>query len=290
MVSESLASRQWQVAAPMFPEETAAVDSDCLRGKRTSIAGFSSPSPLRYPGGKTKAFRTIRQFIPDGLDELCSPFAGGASIEIMLANEGTRVHASDAFQPLVNFWQCALNSPVRLADNASLYNPLPKERFYELQRTYNELEGGFNKAVVFYVLNRASFSGTTLSGGMSPGHPRFTKSAIERLRQFRCPGMLVLLRDYRDALCEHPGTFLYLDPPYEIDQRLYGERGNHHDGFGHEQLAEVLRERQGWVMSYNDSPEIRKRYDFARIVKVDWTYGMSAKGNRNGKEVLIIRE
>lgn len=287
MVSESLKSRPWQVTAPLLTDEAEA--SSPLRGERISVA-FTSPSPLRYPGGKTKAFRTIRQFIPDGLDELCSPFAGGASIEILIANEGTRVHASDAFHPLVNFWQCALNSPARLAEYVSLYNPLPKEQFYELQRTYNDLEGGFDKAVVFYVLNRASFSGTTLSGGMSPGHPRFTKSAIERLRQFRCPNLSVHLLDYQDALREHRSAFLYLDPPYEIDQRLYGERGNHHDGFGHEELAEVLRERRGWVMSYNDSPEIRKRYDFAKIVKVDWTHGMSAKGNRNGKEVLVIRE
>lgn len=289
MVSESLKSRHWQVTAQLLTDEADAVAGSTRRGKRIPVA-FTSPSPLRYPGGKTKAFRTIRQFIPDGLDELCSPFAGGASIEILLANEGTRVHASDAFHPLVNFWQCALNNPTRLAKDVSFYNPLPKERFYELQRTYNDLEGGFNKAVVFYVLNRASFSGTTLSGGMSPGHPRFTKSAIERLRRFRCPNLSVHLRDYRDALREHPSAFLYLDPPYEIDQRLYGERGNHHDGFGHEELAEVLRERKGWVMSYNDSPEIRKRYDFAQIVKVDWTHGMSAKGNRNGKEVLVIRE
>ena len=41
-------------------------------------------SLLRYPGGKTRAVKQIQQYIPKGIDKLCSPFFGGGSLEIAL--------------------------------------------------------------------------------------------------------------------------------------------------------------------------------------------------------------
>ncbi len=62
-------------------------------------------SPLRYPGGKTRAVKHILPLFPEDMEELCSPFVGGASIELALANKGVNVYAYDIFDPLVCFWQ-----------------------------------------------------------------------------------------------------------------------------------------------------------------------------------------
>lgn len=243
-------------------------------------------SPLRYPGGKSRAVSAIRPFIPEETTELCAPFLGGASVELDCAADGVNVYGSDAFEALTNFWRFALEDPLMLADKVSEYHPVSKTKFYNLQKGFQYLTDDLDRAAVFFMLNRSSFSGATLSGGMSPGHPRFTESSIERLRNFRSRRLTVAHCDYREALEKHRDKFLYLDPPYAIPQRLYGERGDMHDGFDHEELADLLRHRSGWALSYNDSPQIRRLYRGYRILTPKWTYGMS--NNKQSNELLIL--
>ena len=209
-------------------------------------------------------------------------------MELACAADGTTVYGSDAFLPLIRFWQFALCDGAALAERVRRSHPLEKAEFYRLQRSYLELDDPFEQAAVFFVLNRSSFSGTTLSGGMSPGHPRFTPSAIERLEQFGNANLQVAHLDYREALACRRDMFLYLDPPYWNGQRLYGRKGDMHDGFEHRELADALYRRSGWVLSYNDSSEVRALYRGYRIVELDWTYGMSGAGNRRPGELLII--
>ena len=247
-------------------------------------------SPLRYPGGKSRAIGLIRPHIPPDVDAICAPFLGGGSVELDCAADGITVYGSDAFEPLVNFWQFALDDPVRLARRVLDYRPITKPKFYSLQKSYDALPRGLDKAAVFFILNRSSFSGTTLSGGMSPGHPRFTDTAIQRLRDFRSRNLRVSNCDYKDALREHGDKFLYLDPPYANGEKLYGNKGDMHEGFAHEELAELLHQRDRWVLSYNDSPLIRQLYQGRgyRIIEPGWTYGMSGESKKQSREVLII--
>ena len=64
-------------------------------------------SPLRYPGGKSRAVKTIREYIPTETKKLCAPFLGGASVELACAADGIKVYGADAFEPVVNFWKHA---------------------------------------------------------------------------------------------------------------------------------------------------------------------------------------
>nr|AIF20838.1 D12 class N6 adenine-specific DNA methyltransferase (dam) [uncultured marine thaumarchaeote KM3_95_D02] len=77
-------------------------------------------SPLRYPGGKSRAVSQIvdKYIIPNipKNKKVCSPFFGGGSIEIALAKLGYRVYGYDAFPPLVDFWQVLLKNPNKLAN------------------------------------------------------------------------------------------------------------------------------------------------------------------------------
>ena len=246
-------------------------------------------SPLRYPGGKTRAVSIIKQYLPSGISALASPFLGGASVELACAAEGIQVFGSDAFQPLANFWHWALTDAPALAFRAAGYLPLSRDDFYMMQRQLGEMPNGLERAAWFYVLNRSSFSGTTLSGGMSPGHPRFTETAVKRLRQFYNPNISVWCLDYEQALSGlRSGVFVYCDPPYDLEagSGLYGTGGDMHCAFDHDRLAEVLRERDGWVLSYNDTERIRRLYTDYRIVVPDWKYGMSR--DKKSREVLII--
>jgi len=242
-------------------------------------------SPLRYPGGKSKAINAIYPCIPENVTKLCSPFLGGASIELACTPK-MDVFGYDVFSPLVDFWQSVMDDPDKLADRVEQYYPLSKTMFYNLQKRYTNLESQFERAAAFYVLNRCSYSGTTLSGGMSPGHPRFTESSIERLRKFKATNFNVECLDFKEAIPKHDDAFLYLDPPYMNGHNLYGIKGDTHKGFDHQALADILRERDRWILSYNDCDTIRDLYNDYTILSVDWIYGMSK--DKQSNEVLVL--
>jgi DNA adenine methylase len=255
-------------------------------------------SPLRYPGGKTRAVKTILEFIPEDCGELCSPFLGGGSVELALAEKGTKVYGYDSFEPLVWFWKALLNKPAELARAANSFRKdsndfelnnvkvkgLLREDFDEIRKNLKE-ETKFSilNAARFYAINRSSFSGATFSGGWSrrAAYARFTDSSIKRVKDFKEPNIVVECKDFKESIPLHPDAFLYLDPPYmlasEEQERLYGKSGDKHKGFDHKGLYNILKERDNWLLSYSgDGKAILDMYsDFVTYdVTGAWTYGM----------------
>jgi len=268
-------------------------------------------TPLRYPGGKSRAVKHILPLIPEDCGELCSPFLGGGSIELAVAERGTRVHGYDVFEPLVWFWQALLSEPDRLAalcDDMRVWNPeyilreapvrgLPKEAFIRTrEKLRSTTKYSLTAAAEFYAINRSSFSGATFSGGFSKraSYARFTDSSIQRLKDFKETNLTVGCADFKDSIIRHPDAFLYLDPPYLLGKdknKLYGDKGSTHMGFDHNGLHEVLSGRTGWVLSYNNCPEIQELYKDYEIINAEWAYGMKNVGKKimgSSSEVLII--
>jgi DNA adenine methylase len=243
-------------------------------------------SILRYPGGKSRGVNEICNLIPSNTKILFSPFLGGGSIEIACANNGISVFGFDNFKPLVEFWECLLKDPIKLANIVKKYYPLPKSTFYELQKKLPSFKTKFERGAIFYVLNRSSFSGTTLSGGMSPNHERFTLSSIDRLINFKLKNLEVKQADFHDSIDLAQDELMYVDPPYLINQSLYGTKGNLHKGFDHLGLSKLLKNKVNWILSYNNSEEILKLYEDYYIYSPKWTYGMSQ--NKTSREVLIL--
>ena len=252
-------------------------------------------TPLRYPGGKSRAVKHILPYIPEDISRLCSPFFGGGSVELAVASRGTEVIGYDKLVPLVWFWQALCADNERLADEADTlrqHHPdfvlkgkpvrgLIKEDFIKLREELRDSSFMFSyeKAAKFYAINRASFSGATFSGGWSKraSYARFTQSSIDRLRRFNAENFRVDYADFQTSLPWHPRAFLYLDPPYLLPEdaaMLYGQAGALHAGFNHMALYNLLSDRSDWVMSYNDCPEVRDLYSNRKIVTAEWAYGM----------------
>ncbi len=256
-------------------------------------------SPLRYPGGKTRARATVLpKLLKQGAQQLISPFIGGGSIELawLNANPDGFAECYDIYEPLVEFWRFLLIDPQGLATLSKMHMPCDRNMFSQLQKNLGSFKG-IEKAAAFFVLNRCSFGGATNSGGMSPGHPRFTESSISRVRDFRAPWLRVRRYDalslMRELEHEPPdGKVIYLDPPYMIKgTALYGDKGNAQRGFDHVGFAEMFwrLNEKGWrmLLSYNDDVKVRALYNSAKIENAEWSYGM-----RQGKssEVLIYSE
>ena len=257
-------------------------------------------SPLRYPGGKTRASVKLFKYIPEDTVSLCSPFFGGGSFEIFCARNGIKVHGYDNFKPLVEFWQCLLNCRNKLADTTQNYYPLKKQKFKELQSKKIVSKSKIERAAIFFVLNRASYSGSILRGGMAVDHqkkgvekenPRFNKKSIEFLRNFRIKNLTVRHADFKKSISMHRNTLLYLDPPYFLENNLYGHKSSEEDLFDHEGLLDVLHKRTKWILSYNKSPKVKKLYRDFDIYEEKWSYGMSdvnsRKKNTNNELVIL---
>jgi DNA adenine methylase len=259
-------------------------------------------SPLRYPGGKTRAVKYILPYIPKDITELCSPFFGGGSVELAVVERGTMVYGYDVFQPLTNFWHHLLRTPMSLsilADSLRTSNGalrgLTRQDFLKLkQDLISKPCTSIDQAAKFYALNRSSFSGATLSGGYSKqaAYQRFTNSSILRLWVFEAYNLEVRKAGFKQSIQAHPDAFLYCDPPYLLENNnLYGKNGDTHAGFDHEGLFNLLNERKGWVLSYNNSPQIREMYKDYQIIEAEWAYGMrnvSTKTMGSSSEILVI--
>jgi len=260
-------------------------------------------SPLRYPGGKTRAVKHILPHIPEDITELCSPFLGGGSLELAVADRGTQVYGYDIFQPLTNFWHHLLRTPMSLSILTDCYRTtngvlrgLTRHDFLQFkQDLMSKPATSIVDAAKFYALNRSSFSGATLSGGYSKqaAYKRFTNSSILRLWKFEVYNFEVEKAGFKESIPKHPDAFLYCDPPYMLEKNnnLYGKNGDTHAGFDHEGLFNLLNERKGWVLSYNNSPQIREMYKDYQIIEAEWAYGMknvSTKTMGSSSEILVI--
>lgn len=264
---------------------------------------------MRYPGGKSRAVKVIKDFIPEDIDKLASPFLGGGSVELHYANNGVDVRAYDLFEPLCWFWKALLTEPESLADKSDSYRGyngfvkqgselrgLSKEDFHSLKEMLSKQSSySLEAAAAFYALNRSSFSGETLSGGYSnqAAHVRFTDSSIDRVRDFDVSNFTVQNKSFEESIKENDDAFLYCDPPYLLEKgnNLYGKSGNMHKGFDHEKLRDILTKRGDWVLSYNDSEAVRELYSNHEIVPVSWSYGMkNVNKKKMGKssEILIL--
>lgn len=125
-------------------------------------------SPLRYPGGKSRAAEIIVNQFPN-FDEYREPFLGGGSVFIQTKQlfPDKKFWINDAYFDLFKFWQQVQIDVAAIVEKVSEL----KSKFANGKKLYQVLKLNRNNskdletASAFFILNRITFSGTTLSGG-----------------------------------------------------------------------------------------------------------------------------
>ncbi len=275
-------------------------------------------SPLRYPGGKSKALQYIEKYLPTDFDEFREPFVGGGTLFIHIRQKYPDAHIwiNDLNYELFSFWVCARDQLSKLVAEVSKV----KKNVHDGRKLFEELSSvdvngltQLERAVRFFVLNRISFSGTVESGGYSEKafHARFTDSSIERLAALEniMRGVQVTHLDYREVIqSSEKKVFVFLDPPYysATNSRLYGRNGVLHTSFDHDSFAQEMSKCHAqWLVTYDDSEKIRDNFRFAHQLAWKLQYGMNnykksfaEKGNEliitnyaliNGEKILQPR-
>ena len=245
-------------------------------------------SPLRYPGGKSKAIDQIIPLIPNDFDEFREPFVGGGSVFVavkQLIKSNAIFKINDLNYDLYCFWTHVKDNVSEIVKEITQVRKNAtngKELFRFYMKNDKELSD-IEKAVRFFVLNRITFSGTVDSGGYSQQafDRRFTQSSIDRIRLISplIKDAQISHEDYEELLFqEGDNVFIFLDPPYlgPKKSRLYGKNGILHTSFDHERFAENMRIcKHKWLITYDDNPEIRRLFDFANIYEWELQYGMT---------------
>ena len=197
----------------------------------------SYKTPLRYPGGKSRACTKMDPFFPDlrNYKEYREPFLGGGSVAIHITKKYPHldVWVNDLYEPLYNFWRvlqddgnalyetlCDLKSrhpdPVYGPQELGYEYPA-KKLFLESKNIVNDYtKSNLSRASSFYIINKCSFSGLTESSSFSKqaSVANFSLRGIQKL-----PGYTQIIQNwkitnwsYESLLTDRKDCLLYTSP------------------------------------------------------------------------------
>jgi DNA adenine methylase len=216
-------------------------------------------SHLRYPGGKTRAIKTILPLIPHDFLKFREPFVGGGSVFLSVKKNilnDSQFIINDLNYDLYCFWRFAQE------ENTQLYNAVlnikeTKTDGRKLFKYYikNDIWTDFERAVRFFVLNRITFSGTVDSGGYSEKAftGRFTYSSIDRIKP---------LEKVLSGVSIFNKTF----------------------------AQDMKKCRHKWLITLDNTDKIKELFSFAYIYEWELRYGMNNYKQDKagiGKELFI---
>ena len=271
----------------------------------------SYKTPLRYPGGKSRACTKMDQYFPDLRDyvEFREPFLGGGSVAIHISKKypHLKITVNDLYEPLINFWLQLQESGKELEENIKNYkstHPEPisaRELFNESKKRVNDQKfDSLERASAFYIVNKCSFSGLTESSSFSQqaSISNFSMRGIEKLSGYSelITNWNITNNTYEDLIENdiHDDIFMYLDPPYDIKDNLYGKKGEMHKSFDHDKFAENCDQSNiDMLVSYNSNQLVKDRFKDWTAAEFDLTYTMRSVGEymrdqQKRKELLLL--
>jgi DNA adenine methylase len=264
---------------------------------------------LRYPGGKSRACVKMDPYFPDlrNYDEFREPFLGGGSVSIHITKKypNLDIWVNDLYEPLVNFWQQLqmfgeemknILIGLKTAHNTP---ELARDLFAASKGHINdEMYPNLGRAVSFYIVNKCSFSGLTESSSFSPqaSNANFSLRGIEKLPEYSklITNWRITNFSYEYLMDGNKGAFMYLDPPYDIKDNLYGRKGSMHKGFDHDKFAaDCDSNDMDQLISYNSDQLVKDRFKNWNAAEFDLTYTMRSVGEymrdqKQRKELLLF--
>lgn len=268
----------------------------------------TTDSPLRYPGGKTKFYPTVKNIIKKNYPKsdcvYIEPFAGGAglALKLLLNHDVNRIVLNDIDPGIFLFWHSILN---RTDDFCALIENCKidldtwdyQKDIYAHKDLYDELQIGFS---AFY-LNRCNVSGI-IQGGPIGGREqtgtylidaRFNKKAlIEKIEIISALKSYIQIynKDAKQFLVSSDinidflHAFFNIDPPYVNKGPILYE--NSFSIKDHEDLSSTVKELPyKWIVTYDDSEIIRQLYTGFRMNNFNLQY--SAGKAKLGTELAV---
>ncbi len=270
-------------------------------------------TPLRYAGGKSKAIYILEKHLPKDMNKITEfhdCFLGGGSFPIYLSKiyPNLKIKVNDVYKPLYNFWIHLRDNGIELSDKLlkikqeNNTEEKAKILFIKAQeKLKKDEEYDIEHAVAFYIINKCGFSGLVSSSFSAQASvSNFGISGIENLKTYHkiIQGWDIYNLDYKEFIQKYSNkkeVLIYMDPPYMIKDNLYGDGGDLHKIFKHEEFFKVCHQLEAnQLISYNSDKLIKNAFIGYEMSDYDLTYTMRSTGNymeqqKERKELVMKR-
>ncbi len=257
-----------------------------------------TPSPLRYPGGKTTYAEMLLSVIDNNNLSDCTfveAFAGGAgaAITLLLRGKVKSIFLNDLDPAIYSFWRSILDNTeefLYLMHTAPVtVNEWRKQREIYQTKPDNILKLGF----ATFFLNRCNRAGILRANPIGGLHQKGKHKIGARFNKENLNVKIQKIADKKDVIKiynldaaefikmlkrKHRNRkfLIYFDPPYyHKGELLYFNHYRHDD---HEKLSRHIQNCSfPWLLSYDKQPEIIKLYNRFEIYIRDLRYSLSKK-------------
>jgi DNA adenine methylase len=234
-------------------------------------------APISRVGGKRLLKKRIIKEFPDNYEEMTyvEPFIGGGSV-FYTKNPSVKEVINDLDKVIYTIHKGLQQHGKEIGDK--LMGQYSQAEFWRIERKNPTTLLG--RLTQFLLLNRLSFMGQ----GERPNKNRMNFKANFAPYEERLKDTTITNKDYKTVMKEHdsPNTLFYLDPPYEGSNKQHYD----HPEFDLDDLHAFLKTLKGkWILSMNDSPNVRKIFRGLPTKTVETCYVLPSP--HKVKEVII---
>lgn len=270
-------------------------------------------SIFRYPGGKSRLVDKILSLAPTNYNRYFEPFVGGGSVFFSVPCDKER-YINDLDTDLISVYEALKNRPLDFIlkccnikapiDGEELTSTKPGGRkIYNkrLKETFDELQKSDDSALRYFFTNRTVWAGRVnydLPSRMyfsNPGGWNIINSNKLKLAAKCLKDVNISNKSYQDFLDQdfNSKDFLYIDPPYVINEKLSCESQLYKFIFRKEDhilLHKILCQIKGKIiLSYDETQEILNLYKNWNIIKVPHKSVGTTKSKKDTKIELLIK-
>ncbi|MDV7340959.1 DNA adenine methylase [Terasakiella sp. A23] len=247
-----------------------------------------------YLGGK----RNLANRLIERIDQIkhityAEPFVGMGGVFLRRPNPVKAEYINDINDDIYNLFRQVQQHESYFVDYMKYFISSRRE-FERLAKCPADVLTELQRAARFLYLQRTCFGGQPKhnSFGVSPGRSaRFNLTTLQPMLKrlhHRMTNVSVECLPYQDFITriDRPGTLFYLDPPYWGCETDYGKNVFYRDDF--QKIADQLANIKGrFILSINDTPEVRSIFDQFDIEEVSLNYSISRNQSHKAKELII---
>ncbi|MDO5674771.1 MAG: DNA adenine methylase [bacterium] len=239
---------------------------------------------IPYFGGKSRLAKQVVARMPEHSCYV-EVFAGAAAVFFSKEPSKTEV-INDLDRELITLYRAVQNHPEELRRQFK-YTLVARDEFNRLMRAAPDTLTDIQRAARYLYLQRTCYGGRVHQrtfGTVTVGKPRLNLFTLEETLETawrRLAQALIECMDFRDLIARYdrPHTLFYLDPPY------WDIVGYEHNFVEQDfvDLAQALAGIKGrFLMSINDTPEVREVFGRFQIEEVTLKYSMGkGQGSRD---------
>ncbi len=235
-------------------------------------------APFARQGGKTTLKKTLYRLFPSEFKTYVEPFVGGGSVFMGYKfPEGVKAVLNDKDASLMRAYKS-----LKSAKNPEFYKQYDTNDMGRIQKM---LDG--SNPLLKQIAKSNTFGAFGRGKVYKDASPWRILKDTDKYRE-KLKGVTLTSNDYGAVISAYnrPGTFMYLDPPYEgsDESGIYQEKG-----FNIENMAKRLRGFKGkFMVSMNDSTNVRNLFKGFKIRGVTVKSASNQPNQKKIRKEVII--